>query len=143
MGIEKFKVGGYGLESSTEGMFARTSSGILGKIINANEDEMINGPELKSNNRIYCVERDSIKLIKENIKDLIEAEDIVVYKIKGLENGTYIDIVKEIQDARTLTTKRRVKLYSLEQLNILQILTKEQFKANCYEVEMEDKQWLM
>nr|DAZ47468.1 MAG TPA: hypothetical protein [Caudoviricetes sp.] len=28
---------------------------------------MMNGPELKVNEKIYCIERDSIKKIKENI----------------------------------------------------------------------------
>lgn len=70
--IEEYKVGEYGLENDTEGMYARTDNGIIGKILNSNSDEMINGPELLVNNKIYCIERDSIKDIKENITDLIE-----------------------------------------------------------------------
>ena len=35
------KVGEYGLENSTEGMYARTTNGILGIIVNANSDEYI------------------------------------------------------------------------------------------------------
>ena len=46
-----------------------------------------------------------------------------------------IDIVKEHTDARTLEKTLRVGLLSLEQVNIKQILTKEQFKKESYEVE--------
>ena len=75
--IEEYKVGEYGLENETEGMYARTDNGIIGKILNSNSDEMINGPEILVNEKIYCIERDSIKDIKEDIIDLIEVGDIV------------------------------------------------------------------
>lgn len=64
--MSEIKVGEYGLENSAEGMYARTTNGILGIIINANSDELINGPEIRVNERIYCIERDSIKDIKES-----------------------------------------------------------------------------
>ncbi len=70
-----------------------------------------------------------------NIKDLIEAGDLVTYEIKGLKHRTYTDIVKNYADARTLENKLGVAYYSLEQINIKTILTKEQFAHNCYEVE--------
>lgn len=128
--MEEIKVGKYGLESKTEGMLARTTNGIIGIIINANEDEMMNGPELKVNEKIYCIERDSIKKIKENIINLIEVGDYVngtlvtgkestlLYtEIKGIDgSGYHIPISQYGEGIKT-------------------ILTKEQYQLNCYAVE--------
>lgn len=69
-----------------------------------------------------------------NIKELVQAGDIVVYKIKGLEHYN-VDIVKEYTEARTLKTELRIGLYSLEQINILKILTEEKFESECFKVE--------
>ena len=70
--MEDIKVGEYGLENETEGMYARTDNGIIGEILNSNSDEMINGPEILVNGKIYCIERNSIKEVKDNLIDLIE-----------------------------------------------------------------------
>lgn len=80
----EIKVGEYGLENETEGMYARTDNGIIGKILNSNSDEMINGPEILVNEKIYCIERNSIKDIKENLIDLIEVRRLRkwLYNIK-------------------------------------------------------------
>ncbi len=115
------KVGEYGLENSTEGMYARTTNGILGIIVNANSDELINGPEIEVNERIYCVERDSIKDIKENIIDLIEVGDYV--------NGKYV--------YKITAGCIYFKGYAHENKSILwiqSIVTKEQFKSIEYKV---------
>ena len=115
------KVGEYGLENSTEGMYARTTNGILGIIVNANSDELINGPEIEVNERIYCVERDSIKDIKENIIDLIEVGDYV--------NGKYV--------YKITAGCIYFKGYAHENKSILwiqSIVTKEQFKNIEYKV---------
>lgn len=115
------KVGEYGLENSTEGMYARTTNGILGIIVNANLDELINGPEIEVNERIYCVERDSIKDIKENIIDLIEVGDYV--------NGKYV--------YKITAGCIYFKGYAHENKSILwiqSIVTKEQFKSIEYKV---------
>ena len=65
-------------------MYARTDNGIIGKILNSNFDEMINGPEILVNEKIYCIERNSIKDIKENLIDLIEVRRLRkwLYNIK-------------------------------------------------------------
>ena len=68
-----------------------------------------------------------------NIKDLIQAGDIVIYTINC--KIADIDIVKEHTDSRTLEKSLRVGLWSLEQVNIKQILTKEQFERESYRVE--------
>ena len=68
-----------------------------------------------------------------NIKDLIQAGDIVIYTINC--KFADIEIVKEHTDARTLEKTLRVGLYSLEQVNIKQILTKEKFESESYRLE--------
>ena len=68
-----------------------------------------------------------------NIKDLIQAGDIIIYTINC--KMTDIEIVKEHTDARTLEKTLRVGLWSLEQVNIKHILTKEKFEKESCEVE--------
>ena len=70
----------------------------------------------------------------ENIIDLVQAGDLVYYTIKGLEHWTYIDIVKEHTNVRTLEKTLRIRMYKLEQLNIKKILTKEQINGSFFEV---------
>lgn len=123
------KVGEYGLENSTEGMYARTTNGILGIIVNANSDELINGPEIEVNERIYCVERDSIKDIKENIKDLIEVGDYVNgYRIDNIVNGMLVHRSNGIDRSGILSP---IAQYEND---IKTIVTNEQFKSIEYEV---------
>ena len=68
-----------------------------------------------------------------NIKDLIQVGDIIIYTINC--KIADIDIVKEHTDARTLEKSLRVGLYSLEQVDIKQILTKEKFESESYRLE--------
>lgn len=122
--MSEIKVGEYGLENSTEGMYARTTNGIIGIIVNANSDELINGPEIRVNERIYCIERDSIKNTKENIIDLIEEGDYVdgmqVDSIDKKERKIYIDF----GDREIIITEDEIDT----------IVTKEQFKNMEYKV---------
>lgn len=76
--MEQYKEGEYGLTADTEGMWARTSEGQIGKIILCNDDEMILGPEIKVNDEIImCIERDSIVDIKENPLYLLKIGDYI------------------------------------------------------------------
>ena len=127
--LKEYKVGKYGLENETEGMYARTNNGIIGTILNSNSDEMINGPEILVNGRIYCIERDSIKDIKEDIIDLIEVGDIVKLDDEFIEYRL-IDVFDEsIIEGLKQDIKTGIKINS--------ILTKEQYESNCYTVERE------
>ena len=122
------------------GEFVRTKNGIIDKIENYSLGccvwHCVKGMCIDRCNTIGTHLTDIVKHSK-NIKDLVQAEDVIVYTIKGLEHSTYIDIVKEHTDARTLKSKLRVRIYSLEQLNIKQVLTKEQFTRESYKVEEE------
>lgn len=123
--IKKYKVGEYGLENETEGMYARTDNGIIGKILNSNSDEMINGPELLVNNKIYCIESNSIKEIKENIIDLIEVGDFVnKYLVvdKYLFNGekTVLETTGNYKNAKCLCNGDIKTIWTKEQLKTIE-----------------------
>ncbi len=79
-----------------------------------------------------CFYEEIIKHSK-NIIDLIQAGDVLHYKLKGL-NCNYYGIVHSIKDLRTLEDKLRVSNYSLEQVEILEILTKEKFESESYKI---------
>lgn len=65
-----------------------------------------------------------------DIKDLVQAGDIILYNVNS--KMTDIGIVKEHIDARTQKKTLRVGLWSLEQVKIKEILTKEQFDSGKY-----------
>lgn len=114
------------MEEIKVGEYVRNVFGYIYKLENLNDYDFLR-------DKFY----NNIVKHSKNIKDLVQAEDVIVYTIKGLEHSTYIDIVKEHTDARTLKSKFRVGMYFLEQLNIKQILTKEQFERESYKVEEE------
>ena len=65
-----------------------------------------------------------------NIKDLVQAGDIILYNVNS--KMTDIENVKEHIDARTQEKTLRVGMWSLEQVEIKEILTKEQFNQMKY-----------
>lgn len=114
--------------------------GIIGKFIRVESDKTDTSLkwyvlDINKSKEVF-VNKPYIEKWSKNIKDLVQAGDIVVYKIRGLEHSIRINIVKEHTDARTLKSKLRVELYSLEQINILKILTKEKFESECFKVEV-------
>lgn len=73
------------------------------------------------------------KIIKKHsprLKDLVQAGDIILYSVNS--KMTDIEIVKEHIDARTQKKTLRVGMWSLEQVEIKEILTKEQFNQMKY-----------
>ena len=116
--------------------------GYIGKLVGVNENILnyykidvereirrING---MSDNYIYSRDGFGLKH-SSNVLDLLEVGDIVIYTINC--KIADIDIVKEHTDSRTLEKSLRVGLWSLEQVDIKQILTKEQFERESYSVE--------
>lgn len=69
-----------------------------------------------------------------NIKKLIEARDIVYFKIKGF-NLIDKGIVHETYDARKGKYYKIINSYILEEIEIISILTKEQYERECYRLE--------
>ncbi len=129
--MEEIKVGEYGLEESTEGMYIRTSNGIIGKIINANSDEMLNGPEILSKNKgkeiVYVIERDSIVDIRDGVISLLRIGDFINVKDENLEEG-YL-----VLDNESWLDKVKLEL-SNEYWKLISIVTKEQLELVEYEV---------
>lgn len=117
------------MEEIKVGEYIKTVAGYIGKIINFS-DGMYTAKMKDATIDLYI---DDIKNHKEKIIDLVQAGDIVLYNINC--KMTDIEIVKEHIDARTLKKTLRVGLWSLEQVNIKQILTKERFESESYRLE--------
>lgn len=69
-----------------------------------------------------------------NIKDLIEAGDIIKYKINILR--VELGEVEKYIDARSFEKYLAVNGCNLEEVDILEILTKEKFESECFKVEV-------
>lgn len=108
------------------GEYVRTRDGIIFRADEENKNIQIN--EFMN----MRGEKDIVKHSKK-ITDLIKIGDLIKYKLKNLQNYSY-GIVHITKDPRTLEETLRIGLYKLESVEILEILTKEQYEANCYNV---------
>lgn len=85
-------------------------------------------------NKFYYFD-DGEEIVKhsKNLKDLIEVKDVIKYRIDNisttLETKGYLEGIVDISDEEMLQ-----KIKSDKNYHILEILTKEQFEANCYKV---------
>lgn len=131
------------MEEIKVGEYVRTpEQGYIGKLVEVNKN-VLNyykidvGREIRRINGMsdnYIYSRDGFGLKhSSNIKDLVQAGDIVIYTINC--KMTDIEIVKEHTDSRTLEKSLRVGLWSLEQVDIKHILTKERFESESYRLE--------
>ena len=105
------------------GEYVRTFNGLIGKVVELTDSgnyaiRIYNGAE-------YVV-RAVIKKHSKNIIDLIEVGDYV--------NGNYVSEIKEYEDGKTIL----VLIGIVDEKDIKTILTKEQYKANCYTVERKE-----
>ena len=129
------------------GEYVRTEEGYIGILIehipNAlNYLKIDVGKEIRrdngmSDNYIYTRYGFQLKHSKQLI-DLIEVGDIIKYRIDNisttLETKGYIKGIVDIADEEMLQRIKSDKNY-----NILEILTREQYMANCYKVGGEDE----
>lgn len=120
--------------------FVRTKQGYIAKCVEVDEygdyytfDEFVQEKYGDKYSSLYERGLEDIVKHSSNIKDLVQAGDIIIYTINC--KIADIDIVKEHTDARTLEKSLRVGLYSLEQVDIKQILTKEKFESESYRLE--------
>ncbi len=135
------------------GEYVRTKNGRIKKIINIYTKMIIVGHGMQDmgyfckfdrGNNIFAetFEELQMKLKKhiskhtKNIKKLIEAEDCLIYKLKGI-NSIRKGFVKRHVDPRSNKENLSIDFYGLEQIEILDIVTKEQFNSVKYEVEKE------
>ena len=127
------------MEEIKVGNFIRTKDGVIAKVTYVDVMMVDCDRDVFDLNNLAMMEipteyiEEYIVKHSSNIKDLIQAGDIVIYTINC--KMTDIDIVKEHTDARTLEKSLRVGLWSLEQVNIKQILTKERFESESYRLE--------
>ena len=82
--------------------------------------------------------KDEIINHSKHLIDLIEVKDVIKYRINNisttLETKGYVEGIVDISDEEMLQRIKSDKNY-----HILEILTKEQYLANCYEVGEEDE----
>lgn len=131
------------------GMYVRTKDGYIAKFINYGYNEGIEGKSCLFDKKIRDIStfvydednflfddelKEYIKKYSYNLEDLIEDRDIVRYRVNSistaLKTRVYIDFINVVKDENYLV--RLKKNYNIE---ILEILTKEQYMQNCYKVK--------
>jgi hypothetical protein len=110
------------------GEYVRTKNGKIDKVVSNNYymEKYIKAEK----DFIFC---NSIVKHSKQLIDLIEVGDIVKYKLKNLKH-TNVTTVRLVQDARSNKEKKLIDGYNLKQIDILEILTKEQYNIICYKV---------
>lgn len=84
----------------------------------------------------FTLEEEIVKHSKQ-LKDLIESGDLIIYRLRGLKHQCK-GFIRIYKDARSGKENLGIDYYSLEQIEIIKILTHEQIEANCYKVGGED-----
>lgn len=93
-----------------------------------------------SKDTIYAIEMSDAKKLKHsnNILDLIEVKDVIKYRINNisttLETKGYVEGIVDISDEEMLQRIKNDKNYE-----VLEILTRESYMANCYKVGGENE----
>lgn len=108
--------------------YARTEDGEIGVIKKYEFYDGLANPYLIKllGNDYECAYEEKPK-ISENLNELIEEGDLLRFKLKGLDHE-YITIVKKYHDARSKEEWLIINGYKLEQVEILGIITREQYK---------------
>lgn len=108
--------------------YARTEDGEIG-IIEKYEfyDGLANPYLIKLKGNDYECAYEKNPRISENINELIEEGDLLRFKLKGLKHE-YITIVKKYHDSRKGEDWLLINGYKIEQVEILGIITREQYK---------------
>ena len=114
--------------------YVRFNNGEIGKVIDIKENP----------SRIVYSEYGEIGLISDianhskQLIDLIEVKDVIKYRINNisttLETKGYVEGIVDISDEEMLQRIKSDKNYE-----VLEILTKESYMANCYKVGGEDE----
>lgn len=115
------------------GEYVRTDNGEIHRVIDIEKGSIkIKSIKIKSQYNewigLCCIANHSKQPI-----DLIEVKDVIKYRINNisttLETKGYVEGIVDISDEEMLQRIKNDKNYE-----ILEILTKEQFEANCYKV---------
>ena len=119
--VEKMGCTGCYYDEIDPGEYVRTESGHIFEV--DKEKKVLQG---------IIIQRHTIN---KDIRKLIRIDDLLKYKVNS--NCTKIDNVKEFLNPTTNKKYLGVSGWGLEQVEILEILTKEQFEQHCYEVVQE------
>ena len=122
------------------GDFVRLKQGYIGTVENINdfrEPSMKYAVDIQKRDLVFIGDNDIVKHSKQLI-DLIEVKDVIKYRIDNisttLETKGYVEGIVDISDEEMLQKIKNDKNYE-----ILEILTKEIYMANCYKVGGEDE----
>jgi len=110
------------------GDYIRTELGYIGKVQSVN---MFNADLYRTDNGTYS--KEEIVNHSLNIIDLIKEGDFIKYRLKNLSQ-TNIGIVRKQIDPRNMKEVITVGFYRINQVEILKIVTKEEFENVGYEV---------
>lgn len=124
------------------GEYIRTNDGIIGKIKRIELDETDKSLkwyvfdkkryDMNFIDEIY-INKPYIKKHSSNVIDLLEVGDILKYRLNNLSSIDVSEVIL-VTEGRKLKEYLSVKGYSLNQIEILSLITKEQFKNIEYEV---------
>ena len=127
------------------GEYIRTKNGEIGvfdRYSSRKENSLYKSPFncfIKIRNRktpLQCCE-DYIAKHSKQLIELIESGDLIIYRLRGLKHQSE-GFIRIHKDARSGKEKLGIDSYSLEQIEIIKILTHEQIEQNCYKVGGED-----
>lgn len=119
------------------GEYVRTKNNYIRKVIT----ERLNGylvdvsyyNEIIDDTTLGIIGKEDIKKHSKNIKDLIEVKDVIKYRINNisttLETKGYVEGIVDISDEEMLQRIKNDKNYE-----VLEILTHQQYMANCYKL---------
>lgn len=124
------------MQETKAGEYVRLVDNVIRKIVSIDrhyinlDKEYYNKQYLTNYN---CTVSERIIKSSKKIKDLIEEGDVLAYRLNNL---SFIKIgeVKKYKDTRSFKEYLGIEGFSLEQIEILNVVTKEQFKSVGYEV---------
>lgn len=118
------------------GEYVRTKKGRIDKVERFSVGLCIwhceNGMCIDECNRVGTHLEDIVKHSKQLI-DLSEVGDLIIYRLRGLKHQGK-GFIRIYKDARSGKENLEIDSYSLEQIEIIEILTHEQIEQNCYKV---------
>ena len=114
-----------------EGMYVRTTDGIIEKVIKIGEIRYMH-EECYQTDRKETLYREDIKKASFNIIDLIEVGDIVKWKTKY--NGGINEVIDRFGEVGVYAIEEDC-CNLLEDIEILEVVTHEQFDSMKYEVK--------
>lgn len=123
------------MEEIKIGEYIRTKKGTIARIKDTEFDICFNLSGQVFYKKWICDKCFYEEIVKhsKNIIDLVQAGDIIKYKINSLR--VELGEVEKYTDIRSFKKYLGVNGCSLEEVDILEILTKEKFENDCYKVE--------